>query len=114
MTCARIKPRWSMTFEDCGPSDPGTIQCLAWRRCTVVDAEDRVMAGEADIQPGHYWVRNRKNGELSIVLVAKRKLLDGPEWTVAIHHDCEVVDDIETATQEYEFLARIEPPEFPS
>jgi hypothetical protein len=68
---------------------------------------------QAQPEPGYYWVRSRKNGELSIVQVTTTNL-SGIEWPVALHHGWEVADDIETAIQEFDFLARIETPEFPS
>jgi hypothetical protein len=72
------------------------------------------MPDQSDITPGHYWVRRRKNGELSIVQVAIHEIDPDFPSTVVQHHGWEVPNDIETAKQEFEFLARIEPPEFPS
>jgi hypothetical protein len=63
-----------------------------------------------DIERGWYWVLNRKNGELSIVSVATFEItIDDPE-TVVMHHgwDWEKVD---TAVEEFDFIARIEPPD---
>jgi hypothetical protein len=63
-----------------------------------------------DIKPGWYWVLSRKDGELSIVSVATfESMIDNPE-TVVMHHgwDWEKVDN---AVEEFDFIARIDPPE---
>jgi hypothetical protein len=67
-----------------------------------------------DIKPGWYWVLSRKNGELSIVRVSIYEIVPDCPTTAVEHHGWEVADEIETAMQEFDFLARIETPEFPS
>jgi hypothetical protein len=71
-----------------------------------------VMAiAKEDIKEGHYWVRSRKNSELSIVLVATYEIeIDNPETRV-MHHGWEVPNTIDDAVEEFDFLMRIEPPE---
>jgi hypothetical protein len=68
---------------------------------------------EADITEGYYWVRNQGYGHLSIVRVAIYEIVIDFPTTVVEHHGHEVADEIETAMREFDFLARIETPEFP-
>jgi hypothetical protein len=63
-----------------------------------------------DIERGWYWVLSRKNGELSIVSVATFEItIDDPE-TVVMHHGWEFSEKVDTAVEEFDFIARIEPP----
>ena len=52
-----------------------------------------------------------QNGELSIVRVATFEIvIDNPE-TVVMHHGWEVSDKVDTAVEEFDFIAPVEPPE---
>ena len=68
----------------------------------------------ADITEGYYWVRNREYGHLSIVRVAIYEIVIDFPTTAVEHHGHVVADEIETAMQEFDFLARIETPDFSS
>jgi hypothetical protein len=64
-----------------------------------------------DIERGWYWALSRKNGELSIVSVATFEIeIDDPE-TVVMHHGWEFSEKVDTALEEFDFIARIEPPD---
>jgi hypothetical protein len=66
-----------------------------------------------DITPGHYWVRNRKDGALSIVRVVTYEIVGGCKAKVELF-GWDGYDSIDAAMLDNEFLARIETPEFPA
>jgi hypothetical protein len=64
-----------------------------------------------DIKPGWYWVLDRKDGKLSIVCVETFEIeIDNPE-TAVMHHGWEVFEEVDTAVEKLDFVARIEPPD---
>jgi hypothetical protein len=64
-----------------------------------------------DINPGWYWVLDRKDGELSIVCVATFEIAIEDPDNVVMHHGWEFSDKVDTAVAKFDFIARIEPPD---
>jgi len=67
-----------------------------------------------DITPGHYWVRNRKNGDISIVRVVTYEIVGGCSHYIVELFGWDGYDSIDAAMIDNEFIARIETPEFPA
>jgi hypothetical protein len=62
-----------------------------------------------DIRPGWYWARTAapRRQRLEIIHV---RFLPNVKWWVT-YHGTDSVDDVEVAVEEFDFIARIEPPE---
>ena len=56
------------------------------------------------IKEGWYWIRSRKNGNLSIVQVGKIR-----SDLAVFHHGWEVLDPLEHACAEFDFIDRVNP-----
>jgi hypothetical protein len=109
--CGSRDVQFAIATEELSDDHP-LIAALTKMADDSTDFPDRVMSiAKEDIKPGWYWVLSRKDGELSIVCVETFDIeIDDPE-TVVMHHGWEFSEKVDAAVENFDFIARIEPPD---